>query len=143
MFKLTPTVLVGKNEPNSIPWPFPEVVPASGSIYFTADGYDITGSVVLRTVNNTEDVEFAVTGSEDTILLISKESGRVGVGTVSASAKLEVSSSLDEDLLLIKNASGSIKVNQEGILVLSPYQGDVTAVSGALIYSASSLFVGS
>jgi hypothetical protein len=119
------------------------IVPASGSIYFTADGYDITGSVVLRTVNNTEDVEFAVTGSEDTILLISKESGRVGVGTVSASAKLEVSSSLDEDLLLVKNASGSIKVNQEGLLVLSPYQGDATAVSGALIYSASSLFVGS
>ena len=119
------------------------IVPASGSIYFTADGYDITGSVVLRTVGSTEDIEFAVTGSEDTILLISKESGRVGVGTVSASAKLEVSSSLDEDLLLVKNASGSIKVNQEGVLVLSPYQGDVTAVSGALIYSASSLFVGS
>jgi len=119
------------------------IVPASGSIYFTADGKDITGSVVLRTVNNTEDLEFAVTGSEDTILLISKESGRVGVGTVSASAKLEVSSSLDEDLLLIKNASGSIKVNNEGLLVLSPYQGDATAVSGALIYSASSLFVGS
>jgi len=119
------------------------IVPASGSIYFTADGYDITGSVVLRTVNNTEDIEFAVTGSEDTILLISKESGRVGVGTVSASAKLEVSSSLDEDLLLVKNASGSIKVNNEGLLVLSPYQGDATAVSGALIYSASSLFVGS
>ena len=118
------------------------IVPASGSIYFTADGYDITGSVVLRTVNNTEDIEFAVTGSEDTILLISKESGRVGVGTVSASAKLEVSSSLDEDLLLVKNASGSIKVNNEGLLVLSPYQGDATAVSGALIYSASSLFVG-
>jgi len=119
------------------------IVPASGSIYFTADGYDITGSVVLRTVNNTEDIEFAVTGSEDTILLISKESGRVGVGTVSASAKLEVSSSLDEDLLLVKNASGSIKVNNEGLLVLSPYQGNATAVSGALIYSASSLFVGS
>ena len=119
------------------------IVPASGSIYFTADGYDITGSVVLRTVNNTEDIEFAVTGSEDTILLISKESGRVGVGTVSASAKLEVSSSVDEDLLLVKNASGSIKVNQEGILILSPYQGNATAVRGALIYSASSLFVGS
>jgi len=119
------------------------IVPASGSIYFTADGYDITGSVVLRTVNNTEDIEFAVTGSEETILLISKESGRVGVGTVSASAKLEVSSSLDEDLLLVKNASGSIKVNNEGLLVLSPYQGNATAVSGALIYSASSLFVGS
>jgi len=118
------------------------IVPASGSIYFTADGYDITGSVVLRTVGSTEDIEFAVTGSEDTILLISKESGRVGVGTVSASAKLEVSSSLDEDLLLVKNASGSIKVNNEGLLVLSPYQGDATAVSGALIYSASSLFVG-
>jgi hypothetical protein len=34
------------------------IVPASGSIYFTADGYDVTGSVVLRTVGDTEDVEF-------------------------------------------------------------------------------------
>lgn len=119
------------------------IVPASGSIYFTADGYDVTGSIVLRTVGNTEDVGFAVTGSEDTILLISKDSGRVGVGTVSASAKLEVSSSVDEDLLLVKNASGSIKVNQEGILVLSDYDGTPTPVSGGLFYSASQFFVSS
>ena len=118
------------------------IVPASGSIYLTADGYDITGSVVLRTLGDTEDLEFS-TGGDQPALLISKTSGRIGVGTVSASAKLEVSSSVDEDLLLIKNASGSIKVNQEGVLVLSPYQGEVTAVSGALIYSASSLFIGS
>jgi hypothetical protein len=32
------------------------IVPASGSIYFTADGYDITGSVVLRTVNSTQKI---------------------------------------------------------------------------------------
>jgi hypothetical protein len=117
------------------------IVPASGSIYLTADGYDITGSVVLRTLGDTEDLEFS-TGGDQPALLISKTSGRIGVGTVSASAKLEVSSSVDEDLLLIKNASGSIKVNQEGVLVLSPYQGEVTAVSGALIYSASNLFIG-
>jgi len=119
------------------------IVPASGSIYFTADGYDVTGSIVLRTVGNTENLEFAVTGSEDTILLISKESGRVGVGTVSASAKLEVSSSLDEDLLLVKNDVGSIKVNQEGILVLSDYNGTPTPVSGGLFYSASQFFISS
>ena len=119
------------------------IVPASGSIYFIAGGYDVTGSIVLKTVDNTEDVAFAVNNSEDVILVISKESGRVAVGSVSASAKLEVSSSVDEDLLLIRNASGSIKVNQEGVLVLSPYQGAVTAVSGALIYSASNLFIGS
>jgi hypothetical protein len=119
------------------------IVPTSGSIYFTADGYDVTGSIVLRTVGNTEDVGFAVTGSEDTILLISKDSGRVGVGTVSASAKLEVSSSVDEDLFLVKNASGSIKVNQEGILVLSDYDGTPTPVSGGLFYSASHFFVSS
>lgn len=119
------------------------IVPASGSIYFTADGYDVTGSIVLRTVGNTEDVGFAVTGSEDTILLISKDSGRVGVGTVSASAKLEVSSSVDEDLFLVKNASGSIKVNQEGILVLSDYEGTPTPVSGGIFYSASDFFISS
>lgn len=118
------------------------IVPSSGSIYFTADGYDVTGSIVLGTVGDTEDVGFAVTGSEDVILLISKDSGRVSVGSVSASAKLEVTSNLDEDLLLVKNPSGSIKVNQEGVLVLSPYEGTANAVSGALIFSASNLFIG-
>ena len=118
------------------------IVPASGSIYFTADGYDITGSVVLRTVGDTEDLEFS-NGGDQSVLLISKDSGRVGVGTVSASAKLEVSSSLDEDLFLVKNASGSIKVNNEGILVLSDYDGTPTPVSGGLFYSASQFFVSS
>lgn len=119
------------------------IVPASGSIYLTADGYDVTGSIILGTVGDTEDVGFAVNGSEDVLLLISKDSGRVSVGSVSASAKLEVSSSVDEDLLLIRNTSGSIKVNQEGVLVLSPYEGTANAVSGALIFSASNLFIGS
>ena len=117
------------------------IVPASGSIYFTADGYDITGSVVLRTVGDTEDLEFS-NGGDQPALLISKDSGRIGVGTVSASAKLEVSSSLDEDLLLIKNASGSIKVDQEGILVLSNNAENITAKDGAIIFSASEFFIG-
>jgi len=119
------------------------IVPASGSIYFIADGYDVTGSIVLRTVNNTEDLEIAINDDSEGILSISKTSKRVAIGSPSASAKLEVSSSLNEDLLLIKNPSGSIKVNQEGLLVLSPYEGMATAVSGALIYSASNLFIGS
>ena len=118
------------------------IVPASGSIYFTADGYDVTGSIVLRTVGNTEDVEFAVTGSEDTLLLISKDSGRIGIGTVSASAKLEVSSSTDQDALQVGTPSGNIKVTGDGVLQLSEYQGTVSAISGGLIFSSSQLFVG-
>jgi len=118
------------------------IVPASGSIYFTADGYDVTGSIVLRTVGNTEDVEFAVTGSEDTLLLISKNSGRIGIGTVSASAKLEVSSSTDQDALQVGTPSGNIKVTGDGVLQLSEYQGTVSAISGGLIFSSSQLFVG-
>ena len=117
------------------------IVPASGSIYFTADGYDITGSVVLRTVGDTEDLEFS-TGGNQPILLISKDSGRVGVGTVSASAKLEVSSSINEDPLRVGTPSGNIKVTNHGVFQISEYQGSATPISGGLIFSASSLFVG-
>ena len=117
------------------------IVPASGSIYFTADGYDITGSVVLRTVGDTEDLEFS-NGGNQSVLLISKDSGRVGVGTVSASAKLEVSSSINEDPLRVGTPSGNIKVTNHGVFQISEYQGSATPISGGLIFSASSLFVG-
>ena len=118
------------------------IVPASGSIYLMGDGYDVTGSIVLQTVDSTEDVQFINGETNESLLLIFKESGRVGVGTISASAKLEVSSSIDEDLILIKNASGSIKVNNEGVLVLSNYNGTPTPVSGGIYYSNSQFFIG-
>ena len=118
------------------------IVPSSGSIYLIGDGYDVTGSIVLQTVDSTEDVQFANSETNESLLLISKETGRIGVGTVNPSAKLEVSSSLDEDLLLIKNASGSVKVNNEGVLVLSNYIGEPTPVSGGIYYSNSQFFVG-
>jgi hypothetical protein len=118
------------------------IVPSSGSIYLIGDGYDVTGSIVLQTVNSTEDVQFANSETNESLLLISKDSGRVGIGTINPTAKLEVSSSLDEDLILIKNASGSIKVNNEGVLVLSNYDGEPTPVSGGIYYSNSQFFVG-
>ena len=118
------------------------IVPSSGSIFLIGDGFDVTGSVVLQTVNSTEDVQFANSETNESLLLISKETGRIGIGTVNPSAKLEVSSSLDEDLILIKNASGSVKVNNEGVLVLSNYIGEPTPVSGGIYYSNSQFFVG-
>ena len=118
------------------------IVPSSGSIYLIGDGYDVTGSIVLQTVNSTEDVQFANSETNESLLLISKETGRIGVGTINPSAKLEVSSSLDEDLILIKNSSGSIKVNNEGVLVLSNYEGTPTPVSGGIYYSNSQFFIG-
>jgi hypothetical protein len=118
------------------------IVPSSGSIYLIGDGYDVTGSIVLQTVDSTEDVQFINGETNESLLLISKEFGRIGVGTINPSAKLEISSSLDEDLILIKNSSGSIKVNQDGILVLSNYTETATPIEGALIYSASNLFIG-
>ena len=117
------------------------IVPASGSIYFTADGYDITGSVVLRTLGDTEDLEFS-NGGDQSVLLISKDSGRVGIGTVSASAKLEVSSSTDQDALQVNTPNGNIKVTGDGVLQLSEYQGTTSAINGGLIFSSSQLFVG-
>jgi len=118
------------------------IVPSSGSIYLIGDGYDVTGSIVLQTVDSTEDVQFTNSETNESLLLISKDSGRIGIGTINPTAKLEVSSSLDEDLILIKNASGSVKVNNEGVLVLSNYIGEPTPVSGGIYYSNSQFFVG-
>ena len=118
------------------------IVPASGSIYFTGDGYDITGSIRLQTVGSTEDVQFIDGNSNESIILIHKDSARVGIGTISASAKLEVSSSSDQDALKVGTPDGNIKVTGDGILQLSDYQGTVTPINGGLIYSSSNLFVG-
>ena len=118
------------------------IVPASGSIYFTADGYDVTGSIRLQTVGSTEDVQFIDGENNESLILIHKDAARVGIGTVSASAKLEVSSSLSENIFLAGNASGSITVNKEGIIKISDFDGTPTITSGGLYYSSSNFFVG-
>ena len=118
------------------------IVPASGSIYFTADGYDVTGSIRLQTVGSTEDVQFIDGKNNESLILIHKDAARVGIGTVSASAKLEISSSLDENIFLAGNASGSITVNKEGIIKISDFDGTPTITSGGLYYSSSNFFVG-
>jgi hypothetical protein len=118
------------------------IVPSSGSIYFTADGYDVTGSIRLQTVGSTEDVQFIDGNSNESIILIHKDSARVGIGTVSASAKLEVSSSTTQDALQVGTPNGNIKVTGDGILQLSEYQGTTSAINGGLIFSSSQLFVG-
>ena len=73
------------------------IVPASGSIFFTGDGFDVTGSIRLQTVGSTENVQFT---------------------------------------------DGDLKVNNKGILQLSEYQGNATAVEGGILYSGSNLFIG-
>ena len=118
------------------------IVPTSGSIFFTADGFDVTGSIRLQTVGDTEDVQFIDGNSNESIILIHKDAARVGIGLTSASAKLEVSSSINEDPLRVGTPSGSIKINNKGIFQMSEYQGTATPISGGLIYSASSLFIG-
>jgi hypothetical protein len=118
------------------------IVPASGSIYFTADGYDVTGSIRLQTVGSTEDVQFIDGKNNESLILIHKDAARVGIGTVSSSAKLEISSSLSENIFLAGNASGSITVNKEGIVKISDFDGTPTITSGGLYYSSSNFFVG-
>ena len=118
------------------------IVPASGSIYFTADGYDVTGSIRLQTVGSTEDVQFIDGKNNESLILIHKDAARVCIGTVSASAKLEISSSLSENIFLAGNASGSITVNKEGIIKISDFDGTPTITSGGLYYSSSNFFVG-
>ena len=118
------------------------IVPASGSIYFTADGYDVTGSIRLQTVGSTEDVQFIDGKNNESLILIHKDAARVGIGTVSASAKLEISSSLSENIFLAGNPRGSITVNKEGIIKISDFDGTPTITSGGLYYSSSNFFVG-
>lgn len=118
------------------------IVPASGSIYFTADGYDVTGSVRLQLVGDTEDLQLIDGNTDESILIIHKDAKRVAIGLDSGSAKLEVSSSINEDPLRVSTPNGSIKVTSEGILQLDEYQGTTPAVSGGLIFSSSQLFVG-
>ena len=118
------------------------IVPASGSIYFTADGYDVTGSIRLQTLGSTDDVQFIDGKNNESLILIHKDAARVGIGTVSASAKLEISSSLSENIFLAGNASGSITVNKEGIIKISDFDGTPTITSGGLYYSSSNFFVG-
>ena len=119
-----------------------KIVPASGSIFLKADSFDITGSIRLQTVGSTEDVQFINGETNESIMLIQKNAARVGIGTVSASAKLEISSSLSENVFLAGNASASITINNEGILKLSEYEGTPTLTSGGLYYSSSQFFVG-
>jgi len=118
------------------------IVPVSGSIFLKADSFDITGSIRLQTVGSTEDVQFINGETNESIMLIQKNTARVGIGTVSASAKLEISSSLSENVFLAGNASASITINNEGILKLSEYEGTPTLTSGGLYYSSSQFFVG-
>ena len=118
------------------------ILPASGSIYCTADGYDVTGSIRLQTVGSTDDVQFIDGKNNESLILIHKDAARVGIGTVSASAKLEISSSLSENIFLAGNASGSITVNKEGIIKISDFDGTPTITSGGLYYSSSNFFVG-
>jgi formylmethanofuran:tetrahydromethanopterin formyltransferase len=66
----------------------------------------------------------------------------LGIGLTSASAKLEVSSSVNETPFIVSTPSSSLKINKEGILEISEYSGVATPVDGGLIYSASQFFVG-
>lgn len=62
-------------------------------------------------------------------------------GTGNAEAKLQITGS--GDLVLIKNNNGSgIKLNDQGILQLLPYDGTPDAVAGGMYYSGSAFFVG-
>jgi hypothetical protein len=56
----------------------------------------------LQTVGSTENVQFINGSSNESIILIHKDSARVGIGTVSASAKLEISSSTTQDALQVR-----------------------------------------
>ena len=118
------------------------IVPASGSIFLTADGFDVTGSIRLQTVGSTEDVQFIDGENNESLILIHKDAARVGIGTVSASAKLEISSSLDENIFLAGNQSASVTINKEGIIKLSEFGGTPAIVDGGLYYSSSQFFVG-
>jgi len=118
------------------------IVPTSGSIYFKGDGFNIEGSLQLKVVGDTEDIQFLNGENNESILLINKSNHRISIGSPSASAKLDISSQDNEDLLLIHTPNSGIKVNNEGVLQFLEYDGIPTIVSGGFYYSASNFFIG-
>lgn len=69
--------------------------------------------------------------------------GSLSVSGSLQTTKLQVTSSIDEDLLLIKNGKGQgIKVNSEGSLELIQYESLPTASQGAIAYSNNDFWIG-
>jgi|TARA_B100002019_G_scaffold282473_1_gene287755 hypothetical protein len=125
------------------------IVPSSGSLYFIGDGFDITGSVRFELVGSSEDIKVSSTENGDSILLINKEKGRIGIGAkVSASANLTVSGSTNNDVLFVQNESSSFSFSKEGVIVLPDFSSKTSAnyspadVEGGMWFSGSQFFVG-
>ena len=125
------------------------IVPSSGSLYFIGDGFDITGSIRFELVGSSEDLQFSSTEGGDSILLINKDKGRIGIGSnVSASANLTVSGSTSNDVLFVQNESASFSFSKEGVLVLPNFTSKTEAnytpanIEGGMWFSGSQFFVG-
>tara|TARA_B110000977_G_C11020089_1_gene470930 strand:- start:1149 stop:1547 length:399 start_codon:yes stop_codon:yes gene_type:complete len=125
------------------------IVPSSGSLYFIKNGADITGSIRFELIGSGEDIQITSEEGGDSILLINKETGRVGIGpNVSSSANLTISGSTNNDVLFIQNESASFSFSKEGILVLPNFSTKTDAnykptnIEGGMWFSGSQFFVG-
>ena len=125
------------------------IVPSSGSLYFIKNGADITGSIRFELIGSGEDIQITSEEGGDSILLINKETGRVGIDpNVSSSANLTISGSTNNDVLFIQNESASFSFSKEGILVLPNFSTKTDAnykptnIEGGMWFSGSQFFVG-
>jgi hypothetical protein len=125
------------------------IVPSSGSLYFVGDSFDITGSIRFELIGSSEDVKITSTEGGDSILLINKEEGRIGIGpNVSASANLTISGSTNNDVLFVQNESASFSFSKEGVLVLPNFSNKTDVnytpaeIVGGMWFSGSQFFVG-
>lgn len=125
------------------------IVPSSGSLYFIKDGADITGSIRFELIGSGEDVQITSEEGGDSILLINKETGRVGIGpNVSSSANLTISGSTNNDVLFVQNESASFSFSKEGVLVLPNFSTKTETnykpfdIEGGMWFSGSQFFVG-
>jgi len=125
------------------------IVPSSGSLYFIKDGADITGSIRFELIGSGEDIQITSEEGGDSILLINKETGRVGIGpNVSSSANLTISGSTNNDVLFVQNESASFSFSKEGVLVLPNFSTKTETdykplnIEGGMWFSGSQFFVG-
>lgn len=100
----------------------------------------------LKIFNNVDNRVTTATGNEHELnaeenLIFS--GSRLGISTSTPQAKLDISGSINEDLLLVKNFENQgIEVDNKGILKLIEFEDLPTPQEGGIIYSKDNFFIG-
>ena len=105
------------------------------------------GGSSLTILNNVNNYLLTATGGIETIKGNPKlifDGTRLGIGEASAGARLQVSDTTSDDLMLIKNSTTNqgVKIDGDGVLQLIEFDSLPTAKEGGIIYSSNNFYVG-